>query len=465
MARVPIKCPPLGVSVFTGVLAEWFVQPGDQVKVDQPLWAVETDKVTQEVLSPAAGVIEELLVEPGEVVEPEMIVGYIGDGSGTATAKEAPAQAAAAAAASASPANADPPKAAPATTVAAPAPAPSSNGAASGNGLAVAGRPHRYSPRIRRLMREHKLSEAELGSIRGSGRQGRLTAADVERYLASGRKAEQAAPAGAVAPLPPPPPAAVAQGPAAAPRPAPVAAIPTPLAPGEESWETSRLTTIRKTIATYLRASVDNAVHTVSIDECEVTRLLAARKSINEVVVPQYGIKITLTAMVAMAVAKALREFPLLNSQLDLEKDEVRTARHVHLGIAVDAPQGLTVPVVRFADQLGLVQLQSEINRLAGLVRENKASLADLQGSTYTLTNAGAEGSIASTPIINYPNVGILGVHKIRQMPVVREGQIVIRDMVNLSGCFDHRLVDGVYHVRFLNRVIQYLEEPVLLFL
>jgi len=460
MSRIAIQCPPLGVSVFTGTLAEWKVQPGETIQKDQAILVIETDKVSNDVLAAAAGVIDDIVVQAGEVVEPEQVLGYI-ETSGTRSAT-APVPAAATATTNGKSATPPPAPSAPATAVATPvappaAATPSSNGHAHGAASAD-GKPHRYTPRVRRLIREAGLSATELGTIRGTGRHGRVTPADIERFLASGRVAEQAATTPAYAPLAAAPaPAATAAAPA--PKPAsPVMPIPVPT--GEERWTSERLSTIRRTIATYLRNSVDQAVHTVSIDECDVTALLALRKRLNAQVEQRYGLRLTLTTFIAKAVAMSLREFPLLNSILDLDAGEIRTAGHVHLGIAVDAPQGLTVPVVRYADTMGLVALQQEINRVAGLVREGKAQLSDLQGATYTITNAGAEGSIASTPIINYPNVGILGVNKIRRMPVVRNDEIVIRDIMNVSACFDHRLVDGVYNVRFVNRVIGYLEEP-----
>lgn len=470
MARIAIQCPPLGVSVFTGILAEWKVAPGETIAKDQAILVIETDKVSNDVLASAGGVLDAIQVQVGEVVEPEQVLGYI-ETSGERTATvAAPAAKPAAAEVNGKTATPPPPvAAATATAVAVSAPVqPSTNGhsAPESNGC---GRPHKYTPSVRRLMRENSLTDQDMGTIRGSGLNGRIKASDVERYVAGGRKAEQAAATPAYAPLAaaPAPASAVAQaGPAASPAaPAPVAkvapvAVAIPVASGEERWTTSKVTTARKTIATYLRNSVDQAVHTVSIDECDVTELLALRKRMNADIEKQYGIKLTLTTFIAKAVAMALTEYPLLNSVLDLEKGEIHTAHHVHLGIAVDAPQGLTVPVIRHADSLGLLALQQEINRMAALVREGKAQLSDLQGSTYTITNAGAEGSIASTPIINFPNVGILGVNKIRRMPVVREDTIVIRDIMNLSACFDHRLVDGVYNVRFVNRVIGYIQEP-----
>jgi len=483
MARIAIQCPPLGVSVFTGILAEWKVAPGDTITKDQAILVLETDKVSSEVLASAGGVLDAIEVQVGDVVEPEMILGYIETSGERSVAAAAPAAQPiakpAAAEANGKTAAPPPPAATTATAVAAPAPAqPSSNGhgATESNG---SGRPHKYTPSVRRLMRENTITDQDMGTIRGSGLNGRIKASDVARFIASGRKAEQAAAAApayaplAVAPAPAPVPVAAKPAPVAAPvaaAPAPVVAAPVakaapapvaiPVASGEERWTTSKVTTARRTIATYLRNSVDQAVHTTSIDECDVTELLALRKRMNLDLEKHHGIKLTLTTFIAKAVAMALTEYPLLNSVLDLEKGEIHTAQHVHLGIAVDAPQGLTVPVIRFADSLGLLALQQEINRMATLVREGKAQLSDLQGSTYTITNAGSEGSIASTPIINFPNVGILGVNKIRRMPVVRDEAIVIRDIMNLSACFDHRLVDGVYNVRFINRVIGYIQEP-----
>ncbi|MEO7994036.1 MAG: dihydrolipoamide acetyltransferase family protein [bacterium] len=521
MARKALACPPLGVSVFTGILAQWYVKVGDPVAVEQPIWSVETDKVTQDVLSSMAGTFAEITVPEGDVVEPEMVVGYIetdanvvvGAPSGDKPApekktaekdipveeppkKEAPAKEPATKEA---PAKEPPPQETPAsvpaealaeanattgdvTPAAAPAAKASSSKQAATTTAAPATSPagsngthssktekgtHRYSPRVRRLMRENKLTEQDLQTVQGSGREGRVKASDVERFIASGKRAEVAAPQAAApaAPRPAAPVAATATAPEPAPTKHAVAQIPPIGGVMEESVEVQKLTTIRKTIATYLRNSVDNAVHCVSIDECDLTDLLAMRTRLNAYYEQNYGIKVALTAFIARAVALSLREFPTLNSQLDLEHDQVKTAKHIHLGIAVDAPQGLTVPVVRFADQLSILQLQVAISEVAEKVRAGKATLADLQGSTYTITNAGAIGSVASTPIINYPNVGILGVHKIRKMPVVRDNQVVIRDIVYFAGTFDHRLVDGVYNVRFMNRVIQFLESPELLLL
>lgn len=550
MASIPIKCPPLGVSVFTGVVAEWYVKTGDAVTEGQPIWSVETDKVTQDAYASTSGTMGEIVAQAGEVVEPEQVVGYIetevgatpgGDEpkpsaakASTAKAEPAPAKAepepanaaTAPAKAEASTAPAKTEKVAdvspkttaasdasgvaaqaaqaatstardeetalamgqksPADTAAAPeAVEPKGGGsdgggakaqpASTGNGRATAaaststttverGQPNRLSPRARRLMRENNLSESDLGAIAGSGRSGRVQSKDIERFLASGRKAEverrpQAAQSKPSGGGDSPTPYGGKPAPSATPKKAPVS-LPPVAVTGEEQVEVQKLTTIRKTIATYLRNSVDIAVHCTSIDEADVTTLVSLRGRIKETIEERYGIKLTYTSFIAHAVAASLREFPMINSVMDMERGEVRINHHVHLGIAVDAPAGLMVPVLRFAEQKTLLQLQAEIDGIAQRARDGKITLEELQGSTFTITNAGASGSIASTPIINYPNVGILGVHSIRKMPVVRDGQIVVRDIVTLATTFDHRLIDGVYAVRFMRSVIERLENP-----
>ncbi|HYE77248.1 MAG TPA: 2-oxo acid dehydrogenase subunit E2, partial [bacterium] len=431
----------------TGVVAEWYVKTGDPVTEGQPIWSVETDKVTQDAYAPATGTMGEIVANVGDVVEPEQVVAYVetevgargggapagggglsattartetpsraatetlGDPAGRRTATSDASGVAAQAARAATSVARDEETAlaigqkSPADTDVAPAmvqPEPTAEPSASpragttytGNGRAAGdtatlergtAQPHRYSPRTRRLIREHGLTEADLAGIQGSGRGGRVRAGDVERFLASGRRAEATRPATAATPAPPSPQAGpvVATVPATAalaPKPAAQRVpLPVPAPVGQEQVETQKLTTIRKTIATYLRNSVDNAVHCTTIDEADVTNLVSLRNRLKDQTEERFGIKLTYTSFIARATALALREFPLINSVLDLQNEQVHVNHHIHLGIAVDAPAGLMVPVVRFADTKSVLQLQTEIEALAAKARDSKITLEELQ--------------------------------------------------------------------------------------
>jgi len=314
------------------------------------------------------------------------------------------------------------------------------------------------SPAVRKLAKEHNL---DVSQIRGSGMGGRVTREDVLAYVEAGtvaaaarvgttaaatRVGTMAAPAGSSAP-------------AAAP-PKPLAPIPVPsfAAPGSREVEVRPLTNVRKRIAENMLRSRHNAAHCSTWDEADMTALVELRGRLKEKVKAQYGLNLTYMPFIVRAVTRALKEYPVLNASMT--DTEIHYKKYYSVGIAVHRDQGLIVPVVHDADRKSIVQLAAEIEDLGRRARAEKLTLDDIQGGTFTITNAGMFGATASTPIINYPEAAILGVHLIQERPVVRDHRIVVRWMMTLVISFDHRLVDGTPAVMFLHRVKELLEDP-----
>jgi pyruvate/2-oxoglutarate dehydrogenase complex dihydrolipoamide acyltransferase (E2) component len=302
----------------------------------------------------------------------------------------------------------------------------------------------RLSPAVRKLAKEHNL---DLSQIRGSGLGGRVTREDVLALLEAG-------PATATAGV------ATMAPPASSSAPRPLAPIPTPSfsSPGSREVEVRPLTNIRKRIAENMLRSRHNAAHCSTWDEADMTALVELRGRLKEKVKTQYGLNLTYMPFIVRAVTRALKEFPVLNASMT--ETEIHYKKYYSIGIAVHRDQGLIVPVVHDADRKTIVQLAAEIEDLGKRARAEKLTLDDIQGGTFTITNAGMFGATASTPIINYPEAAILGVHLIQERPVVRDHRVVVRWMMTLVISFDHRLVDGTPAVMFLHRVKELLEDP-----
>ena len=429
---VSIVVPHLGESIAEGTVSKWLKREGDPVRLDEPVVEIMTDKITVELPSPAEGTLARITVGEGQTVPVGTEIAVIaapGEGGGGSGA------AAVAAAA--------PVAAAPTVPAAAVAPAPAGAPVPAAPG---ADAPGFLSPVVRRLAREHGIDPAQ---VRGTGRGGRITREDMLAHLersAAGRAAPAAPPAPA-RPLPAVPAAARAAAAAAGPR-----------------EEIVPLTGLRKVIAERMTKSKFTAVHCTSFEEVEVSALVRLREAYKDAVAREHGVRLTFTPFFVKAAALALADFPKLNATW--QGDEAVVVKRYHnIGVAVGRDEGLVVPNVKDAGGKGLIEIARAVNDLSARAQANKLTVEDLQGGTFSVTNAGLFGSFASTPIINYPEVAILGVHKIAERPVVVGGRIEVRPLTNLALTFDHRWIDGHQAVQFLVRVKEIIERPELFWL
>ncbi|HYR69616.1 MAG TPA: dihydrolipoamide acetyltransferase family protein [Candidatus Dormibacteraeota bacterium] len=465
---VTIVVPQLGESVVEGTIGKWLKKVGDPIAKDEPIVEIITDKINIELPAPSPGTLGQILVPEGAVAQVGDPLGVIlasgeslpSGGAAQPSAAGAKQPAAAAASGSGGPSAPAPPQ--PASLRPAPSPSPAMSAASSsatstmGSATATAHSTDgmRLSPAVRKLAKEHNLDPSQ---IRGSGMGGRVTREDVLAYVEAGVVAV-AAGARTMAP------SAAGAGTMTAPAPAaprkPLAPIPTPsfTAPGSREVEVRPLTNVRKKIAENMLRSKHSAAHCSTWDEADMTALVELRGRLKEKVKAQYGLNLTYMPFIVRAVTRALKEYPVLNASMT--DTEVHYKKYYSIGIAVHRDQGLIVPVVHDADRKTIVQLATEIEDLGKRARAEKLTLDDIQGGTFTITNAGMFGATASTPIINYPESAILGVHLIQERPVVRDHRMVVRWMMTLVISFDHRLVDGTPAVMFLHRVKELLEDP-----
>jgi 2-oxoglutarate dehydrogenase E2 component (dihydrolipoamide succinyltransferase) len=406
---VDVMVPALGESVSEATVSTWFKKPGDTVAQDEMLCELETDKVSVEVPSPAAGVLSEIIAAEGATVAANARLAVIAtEGAAAARAGGAP--------------KAD------AATRAAPAPAPEPGPAPE----AAARRDTEDAPSARKLMAEQGLSR---DAVTGTGRDGRVMKADVQAALAAPR-APEARPAPAAA---------------AAPR-APV--------PAEDAAreERVRMTRLRQTIARRLKDAQNSAAMLTTYNEVDMSAVMDLRTEYKDAFEKKHGVKLGFMSFFVKACCHALREVPEVNAEID--GTDVVYKNFVHMGVAVGTPNGLVVPVVRDADQMGFAAIEKKIAELGLRARDGKLSMAEMQGGSFTISNGGVYGSLMSSPILNPPQSGILGMHKIQDRPVVVGGQIVIRPMMYLALSYDHRIVDGKGAVTFLVRVKDALEDP-----
>ena len=399
--------PQMGESVLEGTIVEWKVAVGDKVKVNQPLVEIMTDKVNVEIPCEVEGVIEKILVKPGEVVPVGKKICTIE----TAAGATAPA----------------PKKSAPATAASAAA-APSVGKPAPSSGAKTT-----MAPAVRKLARDFGLDPA---LIPGTGPDGRVTRENVEKAAAA-----RSVVAGA-----PPKPAAVPKY------------TPPSGAPKGQLEERLPLIGARKLISDHMIRSRHTSAHVTTFEDCDFTSLVEFRRRYKEEFLQKYGAKLTYMPFIIKAVVEGLKEFPTLNASLT--DTEIVLKKYYNIGLAVARENGLIVPVIHDADKKSIVDLAIEIDDKGNRARLDQLRLDEVQGGTFTLTNAGMFGATASTPIINQPQVAILGIHIISEKPVVRDGQIVIRHMSTLGLSFDHRLIDGHTAVHFLHMVIGNLENP-----
>jgi len=418
---VEIRVPALGESVTEATIGQWFKKVGEAVAADEPVVELETDKVTIEVPAPSAGVLEAISANAGETVNVGALIGAIGAGDGAT--KPAPAKAEAPKAEAAKPA----------ATVAEAAPAAA---AASPSGVTA-------SPSAQKLMAEQGI---DAGAVQGSGKRGQILKEDV---LASKPAAPAAAPA----------PKAEEAKPAEAPAPAPAPAARGPVNVDDEAREERvKMTRLRQTIARRLKDAQNTAAMLTTFNEVDMKPVMDLRAQYKELFEKKHGVKLGFMGFFTKAVTHALKEIPSVNAEID--GDSLIYKNYAHIGIAVGTDRGLVVPVVRDADQKSIAEIEKEIGRLGKLARDGQLTMADMQGGTFTITNGGVYGSLMSTPILNAPQSGILGMHKIQERPMAVDGKVEIRPMMYLALSYDHRIVDGKEAVTFLVRVKESLEAP-----
>ncbi len=414
---IEIKVPPLGESITEATVSRWLKQEGDAVAVGDTLVELETDKITVEVPALNAGVLRKRLKAEGDVVQLAETLGQLEEGASAASAP-----AAAAAAAPAAPAAA-PPAPAPAVT-----PAPAASTAPSAD--------LRAAPSAQKLA---AATGVDLSNVQGTGRGGVISKPDVIAASAA--------------------PAPSASVPATVATTAPVKAAPAPAPRPEGLRETrEKMTTRRKRIAENLLQAQHSTAHLTTFNEIDMSAVSAVRERMKERVEKEHGVKLSFMPFFAKAACMALKAYPVVNSQID--GDSVIYKHYVNLGIAVASEQGLVVPNVKDADRMGMVGFSRAMNAVAKRARDGKLTMDDLTGGTFTITNGGVFGSLVSTPIINFPQVAILGLHKIQDRPVAIDGKVEIRPMMYVALSYDHRIIDGQQAVLFLVRVKELMEDP-----
>lgn len=394
---VDVVTPSAGESVTEAEVGEWSVKVGDVVKADDTLVELETDKAAQEVPAPVAGTIVKIAVETGTTVEPGVLLCQI-DPSGEGAA------------------------AAPAA--AAPAPAASAPAASGGSSMPPA-------PSAQKMMAENNLSADQ---VAGSGKRGQVLKEDVINAIASGATSSSSAPSAAP----------VARGPVAA--------------QDEIREERVRMTKLRQTIARRLKDAQNSAAMLTTYNEVDMGPVMELRKQYKDLFEKKHGVKLGFMGFFTKAVTHALKEIPAVNAEID--GTDIIYKNFCHIGVAVGTDKGLVVPVVRDADQMSIAEIEQEIGNLGRKARDGKLGMADMSGGTFTISNGGVYGSLMSSPILNAPQSGILGMHKIQERPMAVNGQVVIRPMMYLALSYDHRIVDGKEAVTFLVRVKESLEDP-----
>jgi len=417
-----IRVPTLGESVTEATIGRWFKKVGEPIAADEPIVELETDKVTVEVPAPSAGTLQEIAVKEGETVEVGALLGSIGEGGAAATA---------------------PAKPAPEEKKEAVSQAAGNSGAAStaeaiektakvGGEPAIEPRNRPPAPAAAKLLAENRMSA---GEVSGSGKDGQILKGDVLAAIERGGRGAPSQPAE----MP-----KIARAPAA---------------PEDEAREERvKMTRLRQTIARRLKDAQNTAAMLTTFNEVDMTAVMDLRKKYKDLFEKKHGVKLGFMGFFTKAVCYALKEIPAVNAEID--GTDVIYKNFCHIGVAVGTDRGLVVPVVRDADRMTIAEIETEIGRLGTAARDGKLSMAEMQGGTFTISNGGVYGSLMSTPILNAPQSGILGMHKIQERPMVLGGQILIRPMMYLALSYDHRIVDGKEAVTFLVRVKEVLEDP-----
>ena len=428
---ISIKVPPLGESIVEATIARWLKKEGDAVAAGDTLVELETDKVTVEVPALKGGVLTRQVKHEGDVVAVDDVLAEIDETASAASAGSQPAAPTAAAPTAAAAAGTSS-SGATASSQAAPA-----SGAKSSDGQSGA---PKAAPAARRMAAEEGI---DLATVTGTGRGGVVSKPDVVEQ----RGAEQQPAASAQ-------PAAKASTPApsAPPRPSPAPA------PAGERETREKMTTRRKRIAEHLLESQHATAHLTTFNEIDMTAVSSLRERIKERMEKERGVKLSFMPFFVKATCQALKAYPVVNAQID--GDSIVYKHYVNMGIAVASDAGLVVPNVKDADRKGMIEVSNDIGALAKRARDGKLAMDDLTGGTFTITNGGVFGSLVSTPIINYPQVAILGLHKIQDRPVAISGKVEIRPMMYVALSYDHRIIDGQQAVLFLVRVKELLEDP-----
>ena len=429
----PIVVPPLGESIVEATVSRWLKKEGDTVAPGDTLVELETDKITVEVPAPSAGVVTKRAHGEGDVVKVGDLLCEL-DVAGAAAATTAPASASQAAPASA------PAAAAPAAHAGA---APAQSAGAS---------PGRASPAAQRLASEQGV---DLAAVAGTGRGGVVSKPDLVEHLAGATAQRSAPPRAETVTAPTAPSATPSAG--GAPRPPAPAPRPAPSANGARETR-EKMSTRRKRIAEHLLESQHATAHLTTFNEIDMSNVEALRQRLKERVEKQHGVRLSMMPFFVKAACIALEQYPTVNAQLD--GDSIVYKHYVNMGIAVASDAGLVVPNVKDADTKGIIEIGREIGEVAKRARDGKLTMEDLTGGTFTITNGGVFGSLVSTPILNYPQVGILGLHKVQDRPVAIDGKVEIRPMMYVALSYDHRIIDGQQAVLFLVRVKELMEDP-----
>jgi 2-oxoglutarate dehydrogenase E2 component (dihydrolipoamide succinyltransferase) len=417
-----IRVPTLGESITEATVGKWFKKTGESVSADEPLVELETDKVTLEVNAPSAGVLSEIAAETGQTVAIGALLGQLSGGAAAAESAPRAAATKSGSAAAAPPAPASATKPAPAAATAMPP-----------------------APAAAKIAAEDKI---DLASIAGSGKRGQVLKGDVLAAVAATQ-----APAPIVAPAQAPAPMPI---PTAAPAPMPAARTTTPDDSARE--ERVRMTKLRQTIARRLKDAQNSAAMLTTFNEVDMSEVMALRARYKDAFEKKHAAKLGFMGFFVKACVQALKEIPAVNAEID--GADLVYKNYYHIGIAVGTDKGLIVPVVRDADKLSIAEIEKAIAALGKRARDGQLTLEELQGGTFTITNGGIYGSLMSTPILNAPQSGILGMHKIQDRPVAIGGKVEIRPMMYLALSYDHRIVDGREAVTFLVRVKEALEDP-----
>ncbi|ATY33636.1 2-oxoglutarate dehydrogenase complex dihydrolipoyllysine-residue succinyltransferase [Sphingomonas psychrotolerans] len=399
-----VKVPVLGESITEATLGEWLKKPGDAVKLDEPIASLETDKVSVEVPSPVAGVMGDQLVKVGDTVAVGAVIATVGEGGGAAAAAPASAPA---------------------------APAPVATGEQAGPGEQVRERgadAAALSPSVRRAVLE---TGVDPSTVQGTGKDGRLTKDDVVAAAA----------------------AKPAAAPAAAPAPAPAAST-----SGGRKEERVRMTRLRQTVAKRLKEAQNTAAMLTTFNDVDMTEVIAARTKYKDLFEKKHGVRLGFMGFFVKAAVQALRDIPSVNASIDGE--EIVYHDYADISVAVSAPQGLVVPVIRDAQSLSVAGIEKTIGDFGKRAKDGTLKMEEMKGGTFTISNGGVFGSLMSTPIINPPQSAVLGLHRIEDRPVVRDGQIVVRPMMYLALSYDHRLIDGREAVTFLVALKNAIEDP-----
>ena len=434
-----VKVPTLGESITEATLGQWLKKPGDAVKADEPIATLETDKVAVDVPSPVAGTMGEQLVKEGDTVAVGAVIARIGEGGASAEAA-APAE---------SPVNPAGPGETPAPKGDSTAPVASESEGdeeadhTDSSGLTL-------SPAVRRVVLEHHLDPSK---IKGTGKDGRLTKDDV---LAAARAQESSPPPPPPQPqqTPPPPPPQSAQ----TPPPPPPQQAPAAAKPGERREERVRMTRLRQTIATRLKEAQNTAAILTTFNDVDMSAILEARGRYKDLFEKKHGIRLGFMGFFVKAAVLALKDVPSVNASI--EGDEIVYRDYVDVSIAVSAPNGLVVPVLRDVQARSFAEIEKGIADFGRRAKDGSLTVDDMKGGTFTISNGGVFGSLLSTPIINPPQSAVLGMHRIEERPVVRDGQIVAKPMMYLALSYDHRLIDGREAVTFLVRMKEAIEDP-----